>query len=95
MRTADAQCPCAGHNGCLHCLGKLQQQANPMCPLCRRPFAGTQLTVNGELRELVALAHALGCAPLGEDAEGWQAVTSQARAQQLQVMCRPCPVSVS
>ena len=64
-----------------------------MCPLCRRPFVGTQLTVNGELRELVALARALGCAPVGEDAEGWQAVTSQARAQQLWPRCCCCPVA--
>jgi len=36
--------------------------------------------VNHELRELVALARALGSADhRGEDAEGWQAVTSQVR----------------
>ena len=37
------------------------------------------LVVNRELRELVALARALGSADhQGKDAEGWQAVMSQA-----------------
>ncbi|BDA51595.1 probable SH3 domain-containing YSC84-like protein 1 at C-terminar half [Coccomyxa sp. Obi] len=65
--------PC-GHNGCLHCMAQLQR-AKAECPLCRAAFpSGTPLVVNHELRDLVALATALGTV---EQNDGWQAVTSQ------------------
>ncbi|CAL8465716.1 g5252 [Coccomyxa elongata] len=65
--------PC-GHNGCLHCMAQLQR-AKAECPLCRAAFpSGTPLVVNHELRDLIALAAALGTV---EQNDGWQAVTSQ------------------
>lgn len=46
------------------------------------------LVVNHELRELVALARALGSADhQGKDAEGWQAVTSQASSWTMTNKC--------
>jgi len=51
------------------------QRAKAECPLCRAAFpSGTPLVVNHELRDLVALAAALGTV---EQNDGWQAVTSQ------------------
>ncbi|KAK9918108.1 hypothetical protein WJX75_001366 [Coccomyxa subellipsoidea] len=65
--------PC-GHNGCLHCMAQLQR-AKAECPLCRAAFpAETPLVVNHELRDLIALAAALGTV---EQNDGWQAITSQ------------------
>ena len=69
-------CACAGHNLCLHCGAQLQRaKPEPECPLCRSPFpAAVPLVVNRELRDLVALAAALGTV---EQTDGWQAITSQ------------------
>lgn len=76
-------CMGAGHNGCLHCMAQLQR-AKAECPLCRAAFpSGTPLVVNHELRDLVALAAALGTV---EQNDGWQAVTSQVCAYP----CRTC-----
>lgn len=51
------------------------QRAKAECPLCRAAFpSGTPLVVNHELRDLIALAAALGTV---EQNDGWQAVTSQ------------------
>lgn len=51
------------------------QRAKAECPLCRAAFpAGIPLVVNHELRDLIALAAALGTV---EQNDGWQAITAQ------------------
>mmetsp|Transcript_4618 Transcript_4618/g.13264 ORF Transcript_4618/g.13264 Transcript_4618/m.13264 type:complete len:721 (-) Transcript_4618:1058-3220(-) len=67
--------PC-GHNGCLQCMASVQRR-RPECPLCRAVFpADLPLTINGELRDLVALAatlHTVEEVVEGSDS-AWQAL---------------------
>ena len=65
----------AGHNGCLQCMASVAQSSKPepQCPLCRKPFREAGLTINPELRDLVALATSLHTV---EREDGWEAVTA-------------------
>jgi hypothetical protein len=65
------------------------QRAKAECPLCRAPFpSGNPLVVNHELRDLVALAAALGTV---EQNDGWQAVTSKVGCPDVSsVVCGRC-----
>ena len=63
----------AGHNGCLQCMAAVQRR-KPECPLCRATFpAGLLLTVNGGLRDLIALASTLHTV---EEPDGWQTLAA-------------------
>ncbi len=63
----------AGHNGCLQCMASVQRR-KPECPLCRAAFpAAAPLTINVELRDLVALAATLHTV---EEPDGWQTLAA-------------------
>ena len=72
----------AGHNGCIQCMTSVQAR-RPECPLCRAPFnPSTHLTLNHQLRDLVALANSL---QIDEQTrkEGWDAFpTARATVEQ-------------
>jgi hypothetical protein len=62
-----------GHNGCMQCMASVQRR-KPECPLCRAAFpAAGPLTVNVELRDLIALAATLHTV---EEPDGWQTLAA-------------------
>ena len=71
-----------GHNGCIQCMSNVQAR-RPECPLCRSPFdSSAPLTLNHQLRDLVALANSL---QIDEQTrkEGWDTFpTARATAEQ-------------
>lgn len=57
----------------MQCMASVQRR-KPECPLCRAAFsAAAPLTVNVELRDLIALAATLHTV---EEADGWQSLAA-------------------